>query len=270
MTLPGSGDKHASEAFALVKATLKESEAQLRTAKEQFVARCARIGRMEADLDAARSGRDDAERLWQANVERVQALAEEVAKTARAHPGSSDMAASSTGGGPQMQHVVRALEELDAIEAGVQMELAHVGALERAISAVVTATGKLSSSEAIDPAELEQLRQALELKDQELQLALMDADQIRSEYEEREQTLRSELATTPAVSDEDTRRLTEELGHRQAEAILLYTIMANHRRSASKLHDELESHRARIGKLPAAEIGSFLEQITRDLEDFEK
>jgi hypothetical protein len=73
-----------------------------------------------------------------------------------------------------------------------------------------------------------------------------------------------------AEAERHSARLNEELGTKEAEVILLHTTIANHRRRAAKLREELDGYRMRAASLSAAEIAGFLEEIGQDLADFEK
>ncbi|HEX4406718.1 MAG TPA: methyltransferase domain-containing protein [Polyangia bacterium] len=78
-----------------------------------------------------------------------------------------------------------------------------------------------------------------------------------------ERALADELANAnvPAV------RSSEDQG---AEAILLHTTLANYRRHASRLRDELEGVRRRLDSLSPSEISGYLEELGEDLAEMEE
>ena len=55
-----------------------------------------------------------------------------------------------------------------------------------------------------------------------------------------------------------------------AEAILLHTTLANYRRHASRLRDELEGVRRRLDSLSPSEISGYLEELGEDLAEMEE
>jgi SAM-dependent methyltransferase len=78
-----------------------------------------------------------------------------------------------------------------------------------------------------------------------------------------ERALADELAnaSAPAV------RSSEDQG---AEAILLHTTLANYRRHAGRLRDELEGVRRRLDSLSPSEISGYLEELGEDLAEMEE
>jgi SAM-dependent methyltransferase len=78
-----------------------------------------------------------------------------------------------------------------------------------------------------------------------------------------ERALADELvnANVPAV------RSSEDQG---AEAILLHTTLANYRRHAGRLRDELEGVRRRLDSLSPSEISGYLEELGEDLAEMEE
>jgi SAM-dependent methyltransferase len=79
-----------------------------------------------------------------------------------------------------------------------------------------------------------------------------------------ERALADELAETEAPS---ARSLDVERG---AEAILLHTTLANYRRHAARLRDELEGVRRRLDSLSPSEISGYLEELGEDLAEMEE
>jgi hypothetical protein len=55
-----------------------------------------------------------------------------------------------------------------------------------------------------------------------------------------------------------------------AETILLHTTLANYRRRAGRLRDELEGMRRRVESLSVSEISGYLEELGEDLAELEK
>jgi SAM-dependent methyltransferase len=91
--------------------------------------------------------------------------------------------------------------------------------------------------------------------------------------------LRDELAALAKVE----RALAEELAdaeaptapssldvERGADAILLHTTLANYRRHAARLRDELEGVRRRLDSLSPSEISGYLEELGEDLAEMEE
>ncbi len=99
------------------------------------------------------------------------------------------------------------------------------------------------------------------------ELAAVEAG-LRTELESLakiERALADELAEAQAPSARAS--LDEERG---AEAILLHTTLANYRRHASRLRDELEGVRRRLDSLSPSEISGYLEELGEDLAEMEE
>jgi SAM-dependent methyltransferase len=100
-----------------------------------------------------------------------------------------------------------------------------------------------------------------------------DAAVVARELTAMEAGLREELESLTqieqALEDEIARPAPapEEQG---AEVILLHTTLANYRRRASRLRDELEGIRRRIESLSSSEILGYLEELGEDLAELEK
>jgi SAM-dependent methyltransferase/DNA repair exonuclease SbcCD ATPase subunit len=80
-----------------------------------------------------------------------------------------------------------------------------------------------------------------------------------------ERALADELAEAEAPAARAA--LDEERG---ADAILLHTTLANYRRHASRLRDELEGVRRRLDSLSPSEISGYLEELGEDLAEMEE
>ncbi|HVR04057.1 MAG TPA: hypothetical protein VMT47_18115, partial [Polyangia bacterium] len=91
--------------------------------------------------------------------------------------------------------------------------------------------------------------------------------------------LRDELASLARIE----RALAEEIAsgapaagqpsldhERSADAILLHTTLANYRRHAARLRDELEGVRRRLDALSPSEISGYLEELGEDLAEMEE
>ena len=55
-----------------------------------------------------------------------------------------------------------------------------------------------------------------------------------------------------------------------AQLVLMHSTLANIRRRAARLRDELEGFRRRLDTLPAGALASMLEEIGEDLGEFAK
>ncbi len=256
LTAAASAGGGVAEELAKTRAALEISEEQLWGAKEQIVASRERVGVIESDLARLRSERDAAESARQR--EAVGARRDDQPEERR-------------------QRLVAAVSRLDSLEADVAGEVERITRLEAALAAMGTALAETAVTNGKPTPDPESMRRALEQKDEELQLALMDVDRLRGEYEEREAVVRRELegersggVQAKAAADDRAKRLVDEIGAKEAEVILLHTTIANHRRRAAKLREELDGFRSRSGSLSGAEVSGFLEEIGRDLADFEK
>jgi SAM-dependent methyltransferase/vacuolar-type H+-ATPase subunit D/Vma8 len=80
-----------------------------------------------------------------------------------------------------------------------------------------------------------------------------------------ERALADELAS--AESSAGSSSVDEQRG---ADAILLHTTLANYRRHAARLRDELEGVRRRVDSLSPSEISGYLEELGEDLAEMEE
>lgn len=251
-----------AEELPRLRAQLEKAEEQLWDAKEQIVAARERVGVLEGEAPGLRAERDEAERGRQAAADRLRALDEELAQAQAGRALAESAANRQLAGGAEIERLQRlgaTLPRLADVEDSLRQQVGALVELERTIAAAGVQAQKSAKEEGA-------LRQALEAKDTELQLALMEIDRLRSDVE----AVRASAEEAAKTIADGTRAPEAGPGDREAEVILLHTTIANHRRRAAKLREEVEGYRGRAGRLSAAEVAGLLEEISSNLGDFEK
>ncbi len=197
---------------------------------------------------------------------------------------------NGTHGLPDAAEIQAAIED---VEEQLRQELRMLTAIEdtltrardqvaRSVSAsLATSTGTTATTTSTPPApgERTDFERAIASKDAQLIETRLELSRLRRESEERQAGLERE------INDLRTRLAPQSGGGAGAgtdsalgatgqgqstQLILMHTTLANIRRRAARLRDELEGFRRRLDSLPPGALSSLLEEIGEDLGEFAK
>ena len=169
---------------------------------------------------------------------------------------------STSSGSPELQV---AIEE---VEQQLRHELRMLAAIEETLVRARDEVARSIQSGDKVGGPASDLERAVAQKDAQLIEGRLELARLRRESESRQAQLEREIA--------ELRSKLNPFGQRQddhsqsAQLILMHTTLANIRRRAARLRDELEGFRRRLDSLPPGALSSMLEEIGEDLGEFAK
>jgi SAM-dependent methyltransferase len=174
---------------------------------------------------------------------------------------------SRSTGSQNGSHAGQAPAEMQAAIEEVEQQLRHELRMLAAIEETLArARDEMTQSRAGDGAV--DLQGALAAKDAQLIEGRLEMTRLRRDAEARQTHLEREVNDLRAKLhpfgqyDEDPSQSTQ--------LILMHTTLANIRRRAARLRDELEGFRRRLDSIPPGALSSLLEEIGEDLSEFAK
>ena len=179
---------------------------------------------------------------------------------------------NGTHGLPDSVEIQGAIEE---VEQQLRHELRMLAAIEDTLT---RARDEVTRSLLSGTGDRTDLERAIATKDAQLVEGRLELTRLRRESEVRQTELEREIDQLRLDLRTDLRARPEPSGSGAAtpdpsqgtQLIVMHTTLANIRRRAARLRDELEGFRRRLDSLPPGALSSLLEEIGEDLGEFAK